>query len=42
MADHNELGIMGEEIALEYLLKKGNKILKKNYRFGREVHGNCW
>lgn len=35
MADHNELGIMGEEIALEYLLKKGNKILKKNYRFGR-------
>ena len=35
MAAHNELGKIGEDIARKYLLKKGNKLLKKNYRFGR-------
>jgi putative endonuclease len=35
MADHNELGIKGEKIALEFLQKKGFEILKRNYRFMR-------
>ncbi len=35
MADHNELGIKGEEIALAYLLKKDYSILEKNFRFGK-------
>lgn len=33
MAEHNEIGIMGEELATAYLKKKGYIILKKNYRF---------
>lgn len=33
MAQHNELGKKGEQIALEHLLKKGYKILEKNYRY---------
>ena len=33
MADHNELGIKGEELAFNYLVKKGYKILSRNYRF---------
>jgi len=33
MAQHNELGKLGEELALEYLLKKGYKIVAKNYRY---------
>jgi len=33
MADHNELGKKGEELAFKYLLKKKYKIIKRNYRF---------
>jgi len=35
MADHNELGKKGEDLAVEYLGKKGYKILEKNWRQGR-------
>lgn len=33
MAEHNELGTLGEELALKELLKKGYKLKDKNYRF---------
>ena len=33
MSDHNELGIRGEEIAIELLKKKGYKILERNWRY---------
>lgn len=33
MAEHNELGKKGEDEAAAYLLKKGYKILERNYRF---------
>ena len=33
MATHNELGKKGEEIACDYLEKKGYLILEKNWRF---------
>lgn len=33
MAEHNELGIAGEGLALQLLRKKGYDILAKNYRF---------
>lgn len=36
MADHNELGNKGEEIALDYLTDKGYHILETNWRFGKE------
>jgi len=35
MAEHNELGKMGEEIAVGYLRKKGYLILATNWRAGR-------
>ena len=35
MAEHNELGRQGEEIALEHLRKLGYIILDKNWRAGR-------
>jgi putative endonuclease len=35
MAEHNELGKQGEEIATTYLLKQGYKILETNWRAGR-------
>jgi putative endonuclease len=35
MAEHNELGKQGEEIATTYLLKQGYKILDLNWRAGR-------
>jgi len=35
MADHNDLGKKGEELAFNYLIKKGYKILCRNYRFKR-------
>lgn len=36
MAKHNETGINGEQIAENFLLKKGYRILEKNRRFGRK------
>ena len=33
MAEHNELGKKGEELAAEFVSKLGYKILAKNYRF---------
>ncbi|WP_290700916.1 YraN family protein [Lacinutrix sp.] len=33
MAKHNELGKKGEQLAVDFLLKKGYHILERNYRF---------
>ena len=33
MAQHNELGKKGEQLAVDFLLKKGFQILERNYRF---------
>jgi len=33
MAKHNELGSLGEEIAVDYLLQKGYQILETNWRY---------
>ena len=33
MADHNELGKLGEELAVEFLQKEGYEILEKNWVF---------
>ena len=33
MAEHNELGKKGEELAVDYLVKTGFKILDKNWRY---------
>ena len=33
MAQHNELGKKGEQLAIEFLIEKGYKILEKNYRY---------
>ena len=33
MASHNELGKLGEQLALDYLVKKGFVIREKNWRF---------
>ena len=33
MAQHNELGKKGEELAIDYLIKKGYTIRDKNWRF---------
>lgn len=35
MAEHNELGEIGEALAADHLLKIGYKILAKNYTFGK-------
>ncbi len=35
MAQHNDLGKQGEEIAINYLTKNGYKIIKTNWRFGK-------
>ena len=35
MASHNELGKIGEEIAAQYLLKSGYKILRRNFYFDK-------
>lgn len=35
MAQHNNLGKVGEEIAEKHLIKKGYKILEKNWYHGR-------
>ena len=33
MAQHNDLGKKGEQLAIEYLIKKEYKIVETNYRF---------
>lgn len=33
MSEHFELGKKGEQIAVDYLIKKGYKILERNWRF---------
>lgn len=33
MADHNELGKLGEQLATDYLIKKGYEIVVRNYVF---------
>jgi|TARA_B110000240_G_C13470511_1_gene440728 putative endonuclease len=33
MAQHNELGKKGEQLAIDYLVEKGYTILDKNWRF---------
>ena len=33
MAQHNELGKKGEQLAVDFLLKKGYVIVERNYRF---------
>ena len=35
MAQHNELGKKGEQLAVDYLLKKGYQIVERNYRFDK-------
>jgi putative endonuclease len=35
MADHNETGIKGEELAEKYLRNAGYEILERNWRFGK-------
>ncbi|GAA4280087.1 YraN family protein [Gaetbulibacter aestuarii] len=35
MAQHNELGKKGEELAVDFLLTKGYIILERNYRFDK-------
>lgn len=35
MAEHNELGKIGEEIAVLHLLKQGYQILVRNFKFDR-------
>ena len=35
MADHNELGTTGENLAVALLRKKGYSILAENWRFGK-------
>ena len=36
MAEHNELGQEGEELAKKHLLEKGYKIEATNWRFGKD------
>ena len=36
MAEHNDTGVKGEDLACLYLEEKGYAILEKNWRFGRE------
>ena len=35
MAKHNELGVIGEELARKHLIRKGYKILDTNYKIER-------
>jgi len=35
MAQHNELGKKGEQLAVDFLTKKGYSIIERNYRFNK-------
>ena len=35
MAQHNELGKKGEQLAVDFLLKNGYEIVERNYRFDK-------
>ncbi len=35
MGDHNEFGRLGEEVAEDFLIKKGYKILRKNFYYAK-------
>lgn len=35
MAQHNELGYTGEQLAVEYLINHGYEIVERNYRFDK-------
>jgi len=35
MAQHNQLGKKGEQLAVDFLLKNGYKIIERNYRFDK-------
>ncbi|WP_411893834.1 YraN family protein [Winogradskyella sp. A2] len=35
MAQHNDLGKKGEQLAVDFLIKNGYDILERNYRFDR-------
>ncbi len=35
MAEHNELGELGEQMAVDFLLQKGYTIIDRNWRFGK-------
>ena len=35
MAQHNELGKKGEQLAVDFILEKGYEIVARNYRFDR-------
>ncbi len=35
MAHHNQLGQKGEQLAIDFLIKKGYTILERNYRFDK-------
>ena len=35
MAEHNELGELGEQMAVDYLLQKGYSIIERNWRYGK-------
>jgi putative endonuclease len=41
MADHNELGKLGEELAVEYLQKNGYAILETNWTFKKANRYYC-
>ncbi|WP_299548188.1 YraN family protein [Seonamhaeicola sp.] len=35
MAQHNKLGNKGEQLAVDFLIKKGYQIVERNYRFDK-------
>lgn len=36
MAQHNLLGVQGEDLATEFLTNKGYRILRRNWRYGKD------